>query len=117
MESPFRFCREYMDIIIRTRTGKKFQLIRQDIAPSQNGSPLTREELYNLLNDAEPFSPGNWEELWHRVRPLSAANPSGRHGTVAALQDLAARNFLLVVPYEPQGTTRGGNRGASGGSG
>lgn len=106
-----------MDIIIRNRTGKKFQLIRQDKALSPSNIPLTRDQAYSLLNDAEPLSPGNWEELWKKVRPLSAASPSGRQGTVAALQDLAARNFLLVIPYEPQHKTRDGNRGASGGSG
>jgi RHS repeat-associated protein len=104
-----------MDIIIRTRTGKQYQLARQDIPSQSNeGFHFTWDQLQDLLSDAEPLSPGNWTELWQRLKPLNAATPSGSQAISSALQDLAFRKLVRISPLDSK---RGHNRGAGGGGG
>lgn len=105
-----------MDIIIRARTGKKYQLFRHDM-PTQSASSglqLTWEQVQNLLGEAQPLSPANWVELWERLKPLNAANLAGSQAITAALKDLAFRKQLRIMPYD-RGASN--NRGAAGGSG
>lgn len=108
-----------MDIIIRTQAGKQYQLIRQDKPTRQTANAVyqTPDQLKSLLAGAEPLSPSAWPALWQKLRPVSGTNPANSDAIQEALQDLAAKQLLHIVPFEPHRKTRGPNRGASGGSG
>lgn len=108
-----------MDIIIRTKGGKQYQLIRQDKPTRQttNTAFQSQDQLKSLLAGAEPLSPSTWPALWQKVRPNNSADPGGPSAILRALQDLAGKQLLHIVPVESQRKNPGSNRGASGGSG
>lgn len=108
-----------MDIIIRTQAGKQFRLIRQDSPTRQTADAVyqTPDQLKSLLAGAEPLSPSTWPALWQKVRPTDGASHGSPSAIHEALQDLAGKQLLHLVPFEPYRKKRSPNRGASGGSG
>src|SRR5688572_138566 len=108
-----------MDILIRTQAGKQYRLIRQD-APTRhttNSAYQSADQLKSLLAGAEPLSPSTWPELWQQVRAANGANHSSPSVIQEALHELAEKQLLHLVPFEPRRRTRGANRGAASGSG
>lgn len=107
-----------MDIIIRTQAGKQYQLIRQD-KPTRQANTVYQspDQLKSLLAGAEPLSPSTWPALWQKLRPANGTNPGSPNAIQEALQDLAGKQLLHIVPFEPHRKHRGPNRGAAGGSG
>jgi RHS repeat-associated core domain len=108
-----------MDIIIRTQAGKQYQLVRQD-KPTRhpaNTAYQSPEQLKTLFAGAEPLSPSTWPALWQKLRPADGAAPGNPSAILEALQDLAGKQLLHIVPFEPYRKKRGPNRGAAGGSG
>ncbi len=107
-----------MDIIIRTQAGKQYQLIRQD-KPTRHTNTVYQspEQLKTLFAGAEPLSPSTWPALWQKLRPADGAAPGNPATIIEALQDLAGKQLLHIVPFEPYRKKRGPNRGATGGSG
>lgn len=118
MECQRTFLQGPMDIIIRTQAGKQYQLIRQDKPTRQtNAIYQSPDQLKSLLAGAEPLSPSTWPALWQKLRPANGANPGSPNAIQEALQDLAGKQLLHIVPFEPHRKNRGPNRGAVGGSG
>lgn len=108
-----------MDIIIRTQAGKQYQLIRQDKPTRHPANTVYQspEQLKTLLAGAEPLSPSTWPALWQKLRPAGGGAPGNSTAILDVLQDLAGKQLLHIVPFEPHRKNRGPNRGASGGSG
>jgi hypothetical protein len=107
-----------MDILIRARTGKQYQLLRQDKPARQvNTVYQTPDQLKSLLAGAEPLNPSTWPALWQQIRLNNEVAHGHPTAILQALQDLVSKRLLHLVPFEPQRKKISHNRGASGGSG
>jgi RHS repeat-associated protein len=108
-----------MDIIIRTQSGKQYKLIRQEKPTRQTSNTAFQspDQLKSLLAGAEPLGPLTWPALWQKVRPRNANKLGSPNAILKALQDLAEKELLHIVPVESRRKNLGPNRGARSGGG